>query len=80
MAYCRWSSLRWTVERAGLWNAALGRRLLEVDVERRNGLADLVPAERLRHRKMIAGKPQPLDGIFRRRQRARAFGKANHSR
>src|SRR3954451_14505710 len=44
-------------ERAGFWNAALGRGRLQIEIERRNGLAGLAPAQRARHRKMIAGEP-----------------------
>src|ERR1051325_10207427 len=62
-------------ERAGLWNAALGRGRFEIDVERRDGLAGLAPAQRARHRKMIAGEPEPFGGALRRRQRAGALGK-----
>ncbi len=72
MAYCRWSSLRWTVSGPGFGMPLCGHRRFQVDVERR----DLFPAERARHRQMIPGEPQPLCDVFRRRQRAGLFRKA----
>src|SRR6186997_3107685 len=62
-------------ERAGLWNAALGRGRFQIDIERRHGLTGLAPAQRARHRKMIAGEPDPFGRVLRRRERAGAFGK-----
>src|SRR4030095_16880270 len=64
-------------ERAGFWNAALGRRRFQIDIERRDGLAALAPAQRARHRKMMAGEPEPFGHALRRRQRAGAFGKSD---
>src|SRR4051812_30018910 len=64
------------VERAGFWDAAFRHRGLQVDVERR----DLAPAQRLRHCKMVAHEPQPRSGIWRGRQYARAFRKADVAR
>ena len=59
-------------ERAGVWNAALGHGLLEVDVERRNANAALAPAS---HAKVsstqlypkdtkIFGEAEPADYIY----------------
>src|SRR6478609_1809471 len=64
-------------ERAGFWNAALGRGRFEVDIERRDSLAGLAPAQRASHREMIAGEPQPFRHALLRRQRSRAFGKTD---
>src|SRR5260370_27637540 len=61
--------LQMDVKRAGFWGAALGHRLLQVDIERR----DFTPAERVRHREMIASEPQPFCEIFRPPQHARAL-------
>jgi hypothetical protein len=64
-------------ERAGFWNAALRHRRFQIDIERRDGLAGLTPAQRTRHREMIASEPEPLCHALLRRQRARAFGKTD---
>src|SRR5882724_11133989 len=47
-------------ERAGFWNAALGRGRFQIDIERRDGLAALDPAEHTGHGEMIAGEPEPF--------------------
>src|SRR4051794_11680125 len=48
------------VERTGLWDAAFRHGGFEVDVERR----DLAPAQRFRHRKMVAHEPQPRSRVW----------------
>src|SRR5216117_1287389 len=47
-------------EWAWFWNAAFGHGLLQIDIERRDGLAALDPAEPTGHREMIAGEPEPF--------------------
>src|SRR5213594_3597666 len=47
------------VERAGLYAGDKLRRL-QIDVERRNGLAIAIPAEGARHGQMVAREPQLL--------------------
>src|SRR5947208_11909901 len=47
-------------ERAGFWNAAFGRGRFQIDIERRDGLAALDPAEHTGHGEMIAGEPEPF--------------------
>src|SRR5258708_40158936 len=53
-------------ERAGLWNAALWRGCFQIDIERRDGLDALAPAQCARHRAMVAGQPEPLCHSLRR--------------
>src|SRR5579871_2050359 len=65
------------VQRTWLRNAARRRWLLQIDVERRDCLAVLAPAERLRHCGKIARKPQPLFDIRRWREETGAFRKAD---
>src|SRR5258708_1493358 len=64
-------------ERTGFWDSVRRRRLLQVDIERRDRPAALAPAERPRHREMTAREPNPFCKIPRRRQRSRRFGEAN---
>ena len=69
MAYCRWSSLRWTWSGPGFGMPLVRHRRFQIDIERRDRLAALAPAERARHCRNVAREPEALGNILRRRQR-----------